>query len=76
MKTSELLEYLARDDKWYLGGGKALVWAPEFPKFLDRPGFWDQAYYLDHAICPVFTFDSRRGPRGTASGIWRQGVAT
>lgn len=81
MKTSELLEYLARDDKWYLGGGKALVWAPEFPKFLDRPGFWDQAYYLDHAICPMFTFsildeDHEELHMACSGRVWRPDCLT
>ncbi|HLY67490.1 MAG TPA: trehalase family glycosidase [Chloroflexota bacterium] len=44
------LEELRRPDKWYLGGGRALLWAPPFPAFLDWPGFWDEAHYFDHVI--------------------------
>ena len=49
------LEELRRPDKWYLGGGRALVWAPPFPSFLDWPGFWDDAHYFDHVVERPFT---------------------
>ena len=49
------LEELRRPDKWYLGGGRALVWAPPFPSFLDWPGFWDEAHYFDHVVERPFT---------------------
>lgn len=45
---------LQRSDKWFLGGGKAALWAPEFPLFLDHPGFWDPATWLNHVTGPVF----------------------
>lgn len=38
---------LERTDKWFLGGGKAALYAPAFPKHLDTPGFWDEAYFAD-----------------------------
>jgi hypothetical protein len=41
------LALLARTDKWFLGGGKAALYAPAFPKHLDTPGFWDEAYFAD-----------------------------
>src|SRR5579884_1892707 len=41
------LALLERPDKWYLGGGKAAMYAPAFPKYLDTPGFWDEAYFAD-----------------------------
>lgn len=44
------LEDLRRTDKWYLGGGRALIWAPPFPSFLDWPGFWDEAHYFDQVV--------------------------
>ncbi len=49
------LEELRRPDKWFLGGGRALVWAPPFPAFLDWPGFWDEAQYFDHLVERPFT---------------------
>ncbi len=51
----DCLEELRRPDKWYLGGGRALIWAPPFPSFLDWPGFWDEAHYFDHAVERAFT---------------------
>lgn len=41
------LEYLERSDKWYLGGGKGLVYAPPFPRYLGTLGFWDEAHFAD-----------------------------
>lgn len=55
MNGNQVLGYLARTDKWYLGGGKAVIFAPEFPLFLDKPGFWDYACYLDYKVGPIFT---------------------
>jgi hypothetical protein len=56
MKKNEILELLAREDKWYLGGGNRLLWAPEFPAFLNEPGFWDKAVYYNYAFQPLFTW--------------------
>lgn len=55
MNGSQVLGYLARKDKWFLGGGKKVLWAPDFPVWLDRPGFWDHATYLDYRVGPLFT---------------------
>ncbi|MHB8621529.1 MAG: MGH1-like glycoside hydrolase domain-containing protein [Chloroflexota bacterium] len=49
------LEELRRKDKWYLGGGRSLIWAPPFPSFLDWPGFWDEAHYFDYPVERPFT---------------------
>ena len=46
---------LARGDKWYLGGLDGVVWAPPFPKWLHRPGFWDPAHLLQHEVGPGFS---------------------
>jgi len=46
---------LSRNDKHFLGGGKRVIWAPEFPQFLNKPGFWDHACFLDYKIEPLFT---------------------
>ncbi|MBN2007781.1 hypothetical protein JW960_00380 [candidate division KSB1 bacterium] len=48
-------ELLRRNDKYYLGGGDRVVWAPPFPDHLDRLGFWDHACFMDYKIEPVFT---------------------
>ncbi|MBN9387206.1 MAG: hypothetical protein J0I20_04070 [Chloroflexi bacterium] len=55
MNGSQALGYLARKDKWFLGGGKKVIWAPEFPLWLEQPGFWDHACYLDYRVGPLFT---------------------
>jgi hypothetical protein len=46
---------LGRPDKWYLGGGDRLVWAPPHPQWLDTIGFWDEAHYYDYSLSPGFT---------------------
>ncbi len=45
---------LERTDKWYLGGGKAALYAPAFPKHLDTPGFWDESYFADIRLERLF----------------------
>ena len=50
------LKLLERTDKWYLGGGNRLLWAPEFPVHLDKPGFWDHASYYNYSFEPLFTW--------------------
>lgn len=49
------IELLARDDKWQLGNGDALVFAPPLPLWLDTPGFWDEATVHQYAFAPLFT---------------------
>ena len=49
------IELLARDDKWYLGCGDGILFAPQCPAWLDSPGFWDEATVFQHAFAPVFT---------------------
>jgi len=56
MKKLNILKYLERNDKWYLGGGNRLIWTPSFPVWLDYPGFWDKAHYYNYEIEPVFTW--------------------
>lgn len=50
------LRRLLRTDKWYLGGGDRLLWAPPFPEWLDHPGLWDEVHYFNHALYPCFTW--------------------
>jgi len=54
-RLDEVFELLERADKWYLGGGRVLQWAPKFPKYLDVPGFWDEATYYHLGVGPMFT---------------------
>src|SRR5687768_3507782 len=49
------LELLARDDKWSLGAGDGVLYAPRFPLWLDAPGFWDEATMHQYTVAPLFT---------------------
>ncbi len=62
------IEALARDDKWFLGGLDGVVWAPPFPRWLNRPGFWDPAHVLQHEIGPGFSVALLR-PDGSESPL-------
>ena len=44
------------EDKWFLGGGRTLIYAPPFPQHLQTPGLWDEAYLLDFAHPRPFTW--------------------
>src|SRR5690348_3742796 len=44
------IQQLARTDKWYLGNGGMLIYAPPFPQALGTPGFWDECHYGDLAL--------------------------
>ena len=46
---------LARPDKWFLGGLDGVVWAPPFPRWLHRPGFWDPVHLLHYELAPCFS---------------------
>jgi len=52
---SEPLELLARNDKWQLGAGDAVAFAPPFPLWLDMPGFWDDGSIYHYPFGPLFT---------------------
>ncbi|HXY30347.1 MAG TPA: hypothetical protein VEI06_06530 [Gemmatimonadaceae bacterium] len=49
------LELLARTDKWFLSGSDGILFAPPFPKWLDAPGFWDEATVYHYDWAPLFT---------------------
>ena len=78
--VGERLAALTRNDKWYLGGLDGVVWAPPFPAWLDRPGFWDPAHLLNVAVGPGFSvalLDGdgaevvlRRGGGGVGAAGW------
>ena len=68
------MDRTARSDKWYLGGGDRLLWAPALPVWLDHPGCWDEIHYFNHAIFPCFTWtllDSDGRPYPLRRGRWR-----
>jgi hypothetical protein len=46
---------LRRTDKYYLGSGDGLIYAPPHPLWLDRPGFWDGVHFFRHLLRPAFT---------------------
>ena len=75
MNSANILKSLQRDDKWYLGGGNRLLWAPEFPEHLDAPGFWDKASYYNIEFAPMFTWSilddaGAEVPLGTGRRSW------
>lgn len=49
------LNFLAREDKWYLANGRGAMYAPPFPRFLAVPGFWDECYVADLRLERLFT---------------------
>jgi hypothetical protein len=55
MSDMDPVELLARQDKWYLGSGDGIIFAPPFPVWLDAPGFWDDATIYQYQIGPLFT---------------------
>lgn len=48
------LQLLSRPDKWYVGQGDGLVWAPPYPAWVDTPGYWDEAHLAQYPIAPLF----------------------
>lgn len=58
------LRLLERPDKHYLGAGTGIIFAPRFPCWLDRPGFWDEVDIYNYSIAPLFSvafLDTKRG---------------
>ncbi len=73
------IEAQSRPDKWFLGGLDGVVWAPPFPRWLDRPGFWDAAHLLNQAVEPCFAValldrEEREIPLAAAETRWRPGA--
>ncbi len=50
------MKLLTRTDKFFLGGGNRLLFAPQFPRFLGHPGLWDNAQYFNFDFGPLFTW--------------------
>ncbi|MGH8103997.1 MAG: hypothetical protein ACREJQ_05710, partial [bacterium] len=66
MPMESALKSPARSDKWYVGGGRRLIFAPPFPQWLATPGFWDEAHFYEHRIQPVFAVTLLDGQTGVA----------
>jgi hypothetical protein len=52
---SDPLALLARPDKWFLSATDGIAYAPPFPRWLDCPGFWDEATLYHYSFAPLFT---------------------
>jgi hypothetical protein len=55
LSASERLANLARSDKWVISNAQRLIFAPTHPRYLDKPGLWDEVHYYNHPIRPVGT---------------------
>ncbi len=49
------LALLARADKWFLSATDGIAYAPPLPRWLDCPGFWDEATLHHYSFAPLFT---------------------
>jgi hypothetical protein len=58
--SQQPLDLLRRSDKWYVGCGDGLVWAPPFPAWHDTPGFWDEAHLVQYPVAPLFSLSFLR----------------
>jgi hypothetical protein len=58
---SDPLSLLARADKWFLSATDGIAYAPPFPRWLDSPGFWDEASLHHYAFAPLFTVSAIDG---------------
>jgi hypothetical protein len=67
------LEALARNDKWFLSAGDGFVWAPPFPRWLHRPGFWDPAHIYHYPMAPLYSVALVRAD-GAADRLQRKGM--
>ena len=52
---SDPLALLARADKWFLSATDGIAYAPPFPRWLESPGFWDEATLHHYPFAPLFT---------------------
>ncbi len=55
-RPEQRLEALANEHKWFVSGGRRVLWAPEFPVYLDQPGFWDPGTYLELKFPTLLTW--------------------
>ncbi len=45
MALTNPTKLLRRSDKWYVGGGGMLIYAPPFPEYENIPGYWDTIHF-------------------------------
>jgi len=55
MAKDSFLSKMSRHDKFQLAGGR-LMFAPCYPRWLERPGWWDEIYYHDEELQPLFAW--------------------
>ncbi|MEP7086523.1 MAG: hypothetical protein ABI884_04240, partial [Gemmatimonadota bacterium] len=72
---SDPLALLARADKWFLSATDGISFAPPFPRWLDSPGFWDEASLYHYSFAPLFTVsaldaDGREIPMRPVARRW------
>lgn len=76
MAARDPLQLLTRPDKWFLGGGNRLLYAPPFPLHRGSPGLWDTAHYYNYPVQTLFSYAllDERGveiPLTIADASWR-----
>jgi len=63
MTLIDASEHLKRNDKWYVGGGGMLIYAPPFPEHDAVPGYWDVCHFgnlrLQHLLAIAFIEEGR-----------------
>lgn len=72
-ELEDRLDGLRRQDKWYLSAGDGFLWAPPFPRWLHRPGFWDAGHVYHYPLEPVFSV-ALVGPSGTSEPLLPMGL--
>ena len=77
--VGDVLDFLRRSDKWYLGGGRRLLWTPPYPEWLDVTGFWDEAHYYQYRLPQAFTItfldeEAKEIPYHFVGRTWRPDV--
>ena len=55
MEKDSFLSKMNRHDKFQLAGGR-LMFAPRYPRWLKHPGWWDEIYYHDEELQPLFAW--------------------
>ena len=51
----DMLAFLRRTDRYQLGSGDGLQFAPPHPLWLHRPGLWDGIQYFTYVLRPAYT---------------------
>ena len=78
--AQQRLKRLANNHKCYLGGARRILWAPEFPLFLNVPGFWDPGTYLELKLDSLLTYalleDGKELPWTAGTRHWQPNALT